>query len=98
MSSTPARDFLLPRLTALVDAAVAEGFDRQVAVAVLIDLVTAPAFDTAAPDPTADSAAHPDYARSPDDPILIDGAALNGPPAIGAQDEADFVRPLRWDR
>ena len=41
-SDSPARDFLLPRLSALVDEAVAHGFARDVAVAVLIDLVTSP--------------------------------------------------------
>lgn len=97
-TSTPARDFLLPRLTALVDDAVATGFERPVAVAVLIDLITAPEFDTAAPDPKADSEPHPDYQRSPSDPITVSGFVPAGPPAIGVQDEADFVRPVRWDR
>ena len=43
-SMSPARDFLLPRLTALVDEAVASGIAGDVAVAVLIDLVTSPGF------------------------------------------------------
>jgi hypothetical protein len=97
-NGTPARDFLEPRLTTLVDEAVARGFARQVAVAVLIDLITAPEFNTAAPDVKADSVSHPDYGRSANDPPLIGGVAVGGPPAIGHQDEADFVRPLRWDR
>jgi hypothetical protein len=96
--ATPVRDFLLPRLSALVDDATAHGLARQVVVAVLIDLITAPGFDNAAPDPLADSAPHPDYERSPDDPVMIHGVVPNGPPAIGAQDEADFVMPARWDR
>ena len=75
-NGTPARDFLLPRLTALIDEAVAHGFTRQVAVAVLIDLITAPDFDTADPDPEADSDPHPDYERSPDDPPMIDGVVI----------------------
>jgi hypothetical protein len=53
-SNSPARDFLLPRLTALVNEVEASGLAREVAVAVLIDLVTSPGFDTAAPDPKAD--------------------------------------------
>jgi hypothetical protein len=97
-NGTPARDFLQPRLTALVDEAVTRGFARQVAVAVLIDLITAPDFNTDAPDAKADSAPHSDYERSVDDPPLIGGVAVGGPPAIGEQDEADFVRPLRWDK
>ncbi len=97
-SNTPVRDFLLPRLTALVAEAEAQGFQRQVAVAVLIDLITAPDFDTAAPDPRDDSEPRPDYERHPDDPPMVHGIVPNGPPAIGAQDEADFVRPLRPDR
>jgi hypothetical protein len=97
-NGTPARDFLQPRLTALVDEAVASGFARQIAVAVLIDLITGPDFDTDTPDAEADLASRPDYERSAGDLPLIGGAAIGGPPAIGAQDEADFVRPLRWDR
>jgi hypothetical protein len=98
MTSTPARDFLLPRLTALIDDAVAQGFARQVAVAVLIDLVTSPEFDTAAPDPAADSEPHADYERLPGEPPMVHGVVPAGPPVIGAQDEADFIRPMRWDR
>jgi len=97
-TSTPVRDFLLPRLTALVGVAVAQRFARPIAVAVLIDLITAPAFGTAAPSPRADSEPHADYERSSADPIMIHGVVPGGPQVIGAQDEADFVRPLRWDR
>ena len=97
-SGTPARDFILPRLTSLIDEAVAHGFARQVAVAVLIDLITAPDFDTADPDPKANSEPRPAYERSPDDPPMIDGVVIGGLRQIGVQDEADFVRPLRWDR
>jgi len=39
-TDSPAHDFLLPRLTALIDDAVAAGYAREVAVAVLIDLIT----------------------------------------------------------
>ena len=59
-SQTPAHDFLLPRLSALIDEAAAHDIPRDVAVAVLIDLVTGPAFNDAAPDPTADSQPLPD--------------------------------------
>ncbi|MGD0102743.1 MAG: hypothetical protein ABSC06_01730 [Rhodopila sp.] len=89
----PAHDFLLPRLTALVNEAVAKGIGRDVAVAVLIDLVTSPTFDSAAPDPKADSEPHPDYQRQPDI-VLVHGMVPVGPRAIDAQDEADFVRPF----
>ena len=90
---SPAHDFLLPRLTALVDDAVAAGIARDVAVAVLIDLVTSPGFDTAAPDPKADSEPHPDYQRDPG-MVLVHGNAALGPLPVDAQDEADFVRPF----
>lgn len=52
-SASPVHNYLLPRLTGLVNEAVATGIERDVAVAVLIDLVTSPEFDTAAPDPKA---------------------------------------------
>ena len=58
-SATPAHDFLLPRLTALLDEAAANGIARDVAVAVLTDLVTGPAFNTASPDPLADASPTP---------------------------------------
>lgn len=54
MSATPARDYLLPRLHALVDDAVADGIERDVAVAVLIDLVTGPGFNDTPLDPRQD--------------------------------------------
>ncbi len=90
---SPARDFLLPRLSALVNEAVATGIARDVAVAVLIDLVTSPGFDTAAPDPHADSAPHPDYEREPG-MVLVHGMVPMGPLPIGAQAEDDFVKPF----
>jgi hypothetical protein len=92
----PARAFLLPRLTALVEEAVAAGFEREVAVAVLIDLVTAPPFNTIGVDPLADSEPHAGYERSPDDPVLVAGHLTGGPPAIGAQGEDDFTRNPTW--
>ena len=54
-SETPAHDFLLPGLVALVQEAQSRGIARDVAVAVLTDLVTGPQFNDAAPDPAADS-------------------------------------------
>jgi hypothetical protein len=94
-SNAPLHDFLLPRLIALVNEAVATGAAREVAVAVLIDLVTSPRFDTAAPDPKADSEPHPDYQRDPG-LVLVHGMVPIGPLPIDAQDEADFVRPINW--
>ena len=90
---SPAHDFLLPRLAAIVDEAVGAGIPKDVAVAVLIDLVTSPEFDTAAPDPKADSDPHPDYQRQPG-MVLVHGMVPIGPLPIDAQDEADFVRPF----
>ena len=94
-SNSPIHDFLLPRLTALIDEAVATGTTREIAVAVLIDLITSPRFDTAAPDRKVDSTPHADWDRGPNAPVLVGGVIPLGAPAIGAQDEADFVRPLR---
>ncbi len=96
-SDTPARDFLKPRVAALVKEAIGHGIARDVAVAVLIDIITAPGYDTAAPDPDADSAPHPDYERAPD-VVLVHDTAMNPPHVPGAQDEDDFIRPLRWDQ
>jgi hypothetical protein len=93
-SDAPARDFLLPRLTALIDETVARGIAREVAVAVLIDLVTSPKFDTAAPHPTDDSAPHPLWDRGPDSVVLVNGISPLGPPDPAAQDEADFIKPI----
>jgi|SRR5471032_3270289 hypothetical protein len=92
-SDSPARDFLLPRLSGLVDEAVLQGFAREVAVAVLIDLVTSPNFDTAVPDPMDDSASQPLWERGPDSVVLVGGSSINGPTRPDAQDEADFLRP-----
>ncbi len=94
-SDAPARDFLLPRLTALLDQAVAAGFNRDVAVAVLIDLVTSPEFDSAAPDPHADSEPHAVWHRDADSVVLVAGRA-DPPLPIDTQDEADFVKPIGW--
>ncbi len=54
-SDTPAHDFLLPRLTALIKEAQSRGIAPDVAAAVLTDLVTGPQFNNALPDPMADS-------------------------------------------
>jgi len=92
-SSAPARDFLLPRLTALVNDAEAAGFPRDVGVAVLIDLVTSPGFDTATPDPKADAEPHNVWQHDQDSIVLVPGGP-NLPPSIDARDEADFVKPF----
>ncbi len=47
----PAHAWLQPRLTALLAEAEKAGIARDVAVAVLMDLLSAPPFDTAAPSP-----------------------------------------------
>ena len=62
-SQSPVHDFLLPRLLTLLDEAVAMGTERDVAVAVMIDLVTSPRFDTAAPNRLDDSAPHTIWQR-----------------------------------
>jgi hypothetical protein len=95
-SDSPAHDFLLPRLSALIDEAVANGIARDVAVAVLIDLVTSPGFDTAAPDPKADSAPNPQWDRGPDSVVLVNGVSPQGPRDPTSRDEADFVKPIPW--
>ncbi len=70
-SDTPGHDFLLPRLGALVAQAEAHGIDRQVAVAVLTDLITGPEFNDALPDPTTDSAPRPAGDPGPTDEALL---------------------------
>jgi hypothetical protein len=77
-----------------VQQAVAQGFVRDAVVAVVIDIITAPPFDTAAPSPTDDSAPHPDYQRSAD-VVLVDNTIVEPPHQIGAQNEDDFLRPLK---
>ncbi len=69
---TPAHDFLLPRLAALVREAEAQGIEREVAVAVLTDLITGPQFNDAVPDPAADSTPRP--AGDPEDGVAADAA------------------------
>lgn len=95
-TDSPARDFLLPRLTALVNEATTNGFARDVAVAVLIDLITSPGFDTAAPSPMDDSTPHQDWNRDANSIVLVDGMIAKEPTAPGTQDEADFVKPFGW--
>ena len=70
-SDTPAHDFLQPALVALLDEAAARGISREVAVAVLTDLVTGPEFNHAAPDPMADSEPRPDQEPGPSDQALL---------------------------
>jgi hypothetical protein len=94
-NEAPARSFLLPRLTALVKEAEESGIPRDVAVAVLIDLVTSPGFDTAEPDPHADSEPRTIWQRDRDSLVLVPGDP-NLPRPIDARDEADFVKPIGW--
>ena len=93
-SDAPARDLLLPRVAALVNEGVAAGIARDVVVAVLIDIVTSPKFDTAAPDPRADSEPHLDYQRGPENIVLVNGVPAHSALPIDAQDEADFIKPF----
>jgi len=51
VSETPLQDWVTPRLTALLEEAVAAGFERQTAVAVIIDVITGPGFND--PEPNA---------------------------------------------
>jgi hypothetical protein len=61
MPTTPVRDWILPRLDALVAEAVKNGMDRQVVVAVITDIVEGPDYNDAvvreedAPQPTGES-------------------------------------------
>ena len=77
-SDTPAQDFLLPRLRALLQEAQARGIEREVAVAVLTDLITGPDFNTALPDPNADS----------EPPSLRNTAPADAALRVDAKDEA----------
>jgi len=95
-TDSPAHDFLLPRLTALVDDAVKTGIARDVAVAVLIDLVTSPPFNTVALDPNQDAATDPRWNREPGGVVLVHGVSPTGPTPPDARDEADFVKPMGW--
>ena len=93
---SPVHDFMLPRLAALLDEAVASGIPRDVAVAVLIDLVTSPRFDTAVPDPRDDAPAGPASERGADSIVLVHGMSPEQPRGIGENDPADFIRPQGW--
>ncbi len=77
-TETPARDFLLPGLTALIAEARGRGISREVAVAVLIDLVTGPGFNDVPLDPLSDTPSqHPDNA-----PLKVGELALAEAEAI----------------
>jgi hypothetical protein len=47
MPTTPVRDWVLPRLDALIAEAVKGGMDRQVVVAVITDIVEGPGYNEA---------------------------------------------------
>lgn len=57
MTEAPLHEWLRPRLHALLQQAIAAGFARDAAVAVMIDLITAPPFDQAGAQP--DGSPHP---------------------------------------
>jgi hypothetical protein len=94
--ATPIHDYLAPRVAALVQSAAEQGMARDAVVAVLIDILTSPQYDTAAPDPAADSAPHQDWDRSHHDVVLVEGAYVANVPTIGVQHEDDFVAPLTY--
>lgn len=96
-SESPVRDFLMPRVTALVREAMATGAAPDVVVAVIIDIITSPRFNTAAPDPKADSEPHKDYDRSHDaDVVLVNGTTPANVQTVGVQAEDDFIAPLTF--
>lgn len=92
-NDTPIHDYLRPRVTALVGEAIARGMAQDAVVAVLIDIVTSPGFDTAAPNPATDSDIRPDWERHPGVVLVTDTVAANVP-TIGVQAEDDFIAPL----
>ena len=60
IKDTPARDFLRPAMLALLTQAGQRGIARDVAVAVIIDLMTGPEFNQVEIDPGEDTPpAHP---------------------------------------
>jgi hypothetical protein len=94
-SDTPIHDFVNPRLVGLLKDAIALGFERDAVVAVMIDIVTRPPFDTAEPDASTDEAPHPDFERS-DDVVLVNNQSVAAPHQPGVRDEADFIKPVDW--
>jgi hypothetical protein len=55
MTDTPAHAWLLPRLRALLDEADIAGISREVAVAVLADLIEGPEFNGGSGLPTSET-------------------------------------------
>ncbi len=49
MSETPLHDWMMPRLESLLEEARKAGFERQTAVAVIIDLIESSRFNERAP-------------------------------------------------
>jgi hypothetical protein len=92
--ATPVHDYLLPRLAELVRGAAAQGMEKDVVVAVLIDLVASPLFDTATADPMGDSAPHPDWDRSHPDIVMVTQDVAANVNTIGVHAEDDFIAPL----
>ncbi len=80
MNATPARDFLSPRLIALINDATAHGITREVAVAVLIDLVTGPGFNDTPLDPREDDpTSEPDLTRISVAEVALPSAEASNP-------------------
>ena len=93
-AGTPIHDYLAPRVAELVRGAVAQGMAEDTVVAVLIDILTSPQYDTAAPDPTADSAPHPDWDRAHPDVVLVNDTYAANVQTVGVHQEDDFIAPL----
>jgi hypothetical protein len=75
VTNTPAHDWFLPKLTALIAAAEAAGIARDVAVAVMSDIIDSPDFNTALPQ-------EPDEPRASGDTLPPD---LDANPSPGEQ-------------
>lgn len=70
MADTPVHDWIKPRLDALLAAALAQGMDRDVVVAVLTDIVEGPGYNRA--EVTEDDAPQPDGRPDPrQEPIPV---------------------------
>lgn len=91
---TPVHDYLRPRIAALVRDAVAQGMPPDVVTAVLMDIISSPAFNAAAPDSKDDSAPHPDWDRSQPGVVLVTDGVTANVPTIGVHAEDDFIAPL----
>lgn len=74
-------EWLLPKLTALVDEAAAAGIARDVSVAVIDDLINAPPFNTAPPETDEgwnQDIGEPDYMVNENDPLAAAASSSDG--------------------